>query len=111
MAKYGMSMATLGMAVEFAKHGIAANTLWPATTIATAAVQFALGGDAMMKVSRTPEIYADAAYEIFLQPAREYTGQSLIVEDVLTAAGVTDFSSYAAVPGTPDDKLFPDIFL
>ncbi|GAA1858932.1 SDR family oxidoreductase [Microbacterium koreense] len=111
MAKYGMSMATLGMAVEFAKHGIAANTLWPATTIATAAVQFALGGDAMMKVSRTPEIYADAAYEVFLKPSREYTGRSLIVEDVLTDAGVTDFSSYAAVPGTPDDKLFPDIFL
>ncbi|HKP06730.1 MAG TPA: short chain dehydrogenase, partial [Microbacterium sp.] len=77
----------------------------------TAAVQFALGGDRMMKVSRTPEIYADAAYEIFTQPAREYTGQTLIVEDVLEAAGVTDFSSYAAVPGTPDEALFPDVFL
>lgn len=111
MAKYGMTMATLGMAAEFAKAGIAANTLWPATTIATAAVRFALGGDAMMKVSRTPEIYADAAYEVLLKPAREYTGQTLIVEDVLREAGVTDFSSYAAVPGTPDDQLFPDIFL
>lgn len=111
MAKYGMTMATLGMASEFAKLGIAANTLWPATTIATAAVQFALGGDAMMKVSRTPDIYADAAYQVLLQPSREYTGQTLIVEDVLRAAGVTDFSGYAAVPGTPDDQLFPDIFL
>lgn len=111
MAKYGMSMATLGMAAEFAKLGIAANTLWPATTIATAAVQFALGGDAMMKVSRTPEIYADAAYEVLLQPASEYTGRSLIVEDVLRDAGTTDFSGYAAVPGTPDAELFPDIFL
>lgn len=111
MAKYGMTMATLGMAAEFAKAGIAANTLWPATTIATAAVRFALGGDAMMKVSRTPEIYADAAYEVLLKPAREYTGQTLIVEDVLREAGVTDFSGYAAVPGTPDDQLFPDIFL
>ena len=111
MAKYGMTMATLGMAAEFAKAGIAANTLWPATTIATAAVRFALGGDAMMKVSRTPEIYADAAYEVLLRPAREYTGQTLIVEDVLREAGVTDFSGYAAVPGTPDDQLFPDIFL
>jgi citronellol/citronellal dehydrogenase len=111
MAKYGMSMATLGMAAEFAQLGIAANTLWPRTTIATAAVQFALGGDRMMKVSRTPEIYADAAYEVFLRPAAEYTGQSLIVEDVLEASGITDFSGYAAVPGTPDDQLFPDIFL
>lgn len=111
LAKYGMTMATLGLAAEFADAGIAANTLWPRTTIATAAVQFALGGDRMMKVSRTPEIYADAAYEIFTQPAREYTGQTLIVEDVLEAAGVTDFSRYAAVPGTPDSALFPDIFL
>lgn len=111
LAKYGMTMATLGMAAEFGPLGIAANTLWPATTIATAAVQFALGGDAMMKVSRTPETYADAAYEVFLKPAREYTGQTLIVEDVLRAAGVEDFSRYAAVPGTPDDQLFPDIFL
>ncbi len=111
LAKYGMTMATLGMAAEFAKAGIAANTLWPATTIATAAVQFALGGDAMMKVSRTPEVYADAAYEVFLKPAADYTGQTLIVEDVLREAGVTDFSRYAAVPGTPDSDLFPDIFL
>jgi citronellol/citronellal dehydrogenase len=111
LAKFGMTMATLGLAAEFAAAGVAANTLWPRTTIATAAVQFALGGDRMMKVSRTPEIYADAAYEVLQQPAREYTGQTLIVEDVLEAAGITDFSGYAAVPGTPDDQLFPDIFL
>ncbi|KJL42814.1 MULTISPECIES: SDR family oxidoreductase [Microbacterium] len=111
LAKYGMTMVTLGMAAEFAEAGIAANTLWPRTTIATAAVKFALGGDRMMKVSRTPDIYADAAYEIFTKPSREYTGQTLIVEDVLEAAGVTDFSGYAAVPGTPDQALFPDIFL
>ena len=111
LAKYGMTMATLGLAAEFAEDGIAANTLWPRTTIATAAVLFALGGDRMMKASRTPEIYADAAYEVLIKPAREYTGQTLIVEDVLTDAGITDFSRYAAVPGTPDDQLFPDIFL
>ena len=111
LAKYGMTMATLGLAAEFAEDGIAANTLWPRTTIATAAVLFALGGDRMMKASRTPEISADAAYEVLLKPAREYTGQTLIVEDVLTDAGITDFSRYAAVPGTPDDQLFPDIFL
>lgn len=111
MAKYGMTMATLGMAAEFEADGIAANTLWPATTIATAAVQFALGGERMMRVSRTPEIYADAAYEVLIQPAASYTGRTLIVEDVLAAAGVTDFSGYAATPGTPDDELYPDIFL
>ncbi|MDQ1217322.1 MULTISPECIES: SDR family oxidoreductase [Microbacterium] len=111
LAKYGMTMATLGIAAEFAGDGIAANTLWPRTTIATAAVQYSLGGDRMMAASRTPEIYADAAYEVLVQPAREYTGQTLIVEDVLEASGVTDFSGYAAVPGTPDSELFPDVFL
>lgn len=111
LAKYGMTMATLGIGAEFASAGIAANTLWPRTTIATAAVQFSLGGDRMMKASRTPEIYADAAYEVVTRPASSYTGQTLIVEDVLEDAGVTDFSRYAAVPGTPDDALFPDIFL
>lgn len=111
LAKYGMTMATLGIAAEFADDGIAANTLWPRTTIATAAVQYSLGGDRMMAASRTPEIYADAAYEVLVQPARAYSGQTLIVEDVLEAAGITDLSGYAAVPGTPDDALFPDVFL
>lgn len=111
LAKFGMTMATLGLAEEFAGDGIAANTLWPSTTIATAAVQNVIGGDRLMAVSRTPEIYADAAYEVLTAPARERTGQTLIVEDVLLAAGVTDFSGYAAVPGTPDAAMYPDIFL
>ncbi len=110
LAKFGMTMVTLGIAAEFAKDGIAANTLWPRTTIATAAVQNILGGDRIMAASRTPAIYADAAYAVLTQPSG-YTGQTLIVEDVLEAAGVTDFSAYAAVPGTPDGALFPDIFL
>lgn len=111
LAKYGMTMVTLGFAAEFAEDGVAANTLWPRTTIATAAVQNLLGGDRVMAASRTPEIYADAAYEVLTRPSRECTGQTLIVEDVLTDAGITDFSRYAAVPGTPDERLFPDIFL
>ncbi|WP_417555159.1 SDR family oxidoreductase [Microbacterium sp.] len=111
LAKYGMTMATLGLAAEFADAGIAANTLWPRTTIATAAVQNLLGGDRVMAASRTADIYADAAYEVLTTPSRERTGQTLIVEDVLADAGVTDLSKYAAVPGTPDDRLFPDIFL
>ena len=109
LAKYGMTMATLGMAAEF--EGIAANTLWPKTTIATAAVLNLLGGQKLMAVSRTPQIYADAAWEVLTQPAGYRSGQSLIVEDVLAEAGVTDFSGYAAVPGTPEERLFPDIFL
>ncbi len=109
MAKYGMTMATVGLAAEF--EGIAANTLWPKTTIATAAVMNILGGKKLMAVSRTPQIYADAAIEVLKRKAAECTGQSLIVEDVLAEAGVTDFSGYAAVPGTPDDRLYPDIFL
>ncbi|MDF2993737.1 MAG: dehydrogenase with different specificity [Microbacterium sp.] len=111
LAKFGMTMATLGIAAEFASDGIAANTLWPRTTIATAAVQNVIGGDRLMAVSRTPEIYADAAYEVLCAPSRELTGQTLIVEDVLERAGVTDFSRYAAVPGTPDEAMYPDIFL
>ncbi|GAB3817267.1 NAD(P)-dependent oxidoreductase [Tessaracoccus terricola] len=111
LAKYGMTMATLGLAAEFGEEGIAANTLWPRTTIATAAVRNVIGGDRLMAVSRTPQIYADAAYEVITAPAASRAGQTLIVEDVLAAAGITDFSGYAAVPGTPDERLFPDIFL
>lgn len=111
MAKYGMTMATMGIAAEFAEAGIAANSLWPLTTVATAAVQFSLGGDQMMRVSRTPEICADAAYAMLTKDSRSYSGQTLVAEDVLRAEGVTDFSGYAAVPGTPDDQLFLDIFL
>ncbi|KAA9108257.1 SDR family oxidoreductase [Microbacterium rhizomatis] len=111
LAKFGMTMVTLGLAAEFAEDGIAANTLWPRTTIATAAVQNLLGGDQAMAASRTPEIYADAAYEVLMRPAREYTGHTLIVEDVLADAGITDLSGYAAVSGTPEDRMLPDIFL
>lgn len=111
LAKYGMTLATLGLAAEFAADGIAANTLWPRTTIATAAVRFALGGEAMIRRSRTPEIYADAAHLVLCRSSRECTGQSLIAEDVLAEAGIIDLSGYAAVPGTPDSDLFPDVFL
>lgn len=109
LAKYGMSLVTLGLAAEFAADGIAANTLWPRTTIKTAAVANILGGEALLAKSRTPEIYADAAYEVLSKPAQSYTGQSLIVEDVLAEAGVTDLSQYS--PGVDESDLFPDIFL
>lgn len=107
ISKYGMSMCVLGWAEEFADDGIAANALWPKTTIATAAVQNLLGGQRMADASRTPEIVADAAHAILTSDG--VTGQFLIDEDVLRAAGVTDFSGYAAVPGTTE--FVPDLFL
>lgn len=109
LAKYGMSMVTLGLAAEFSRDGIAANTLWPKTTIKTAAVGNILGGEALLAKSRTPEIYADAAYEVLTAPSRELTGRSLIVEDVLAEAGVTDLAKYS--PGVDESELYPDIFL
>lgn len=108
MAKYGMSMCTLGWAEEFRKDGIAANSLWPRTTIATAAVHM-LGGEAMMKQSRKPEIMADAAHAILSKPSREFTGNFCIDDLVLDAAGVRDFSVYAAVPGAT--QFLPDFFV
>jgi citronellol/citronellal dehydrogenase len=110
MAKYGMSLCTLAWAEEFRKDGIASNALWPRTTIATAAVAM-IGGDPILKVSRTPEVMADAAYLMLTQPSREYTGRFCVDEVVLRKSGVTDFSRYAAVPGTPDSALAPDFFL
>lgn len=109
LAKYGMSLATLGFAAEFAEQGVAANTLWPRTTIQTAAVSNVLGGEELMRRSRTPEIYADAAYLVLTSDARELTGRALIVEDVLADHGITDLEKYA--PGVDPADLFPDIFL
>lgn len=107
MAKFGMSMCVLGMSPELAPKGIAVNALWPRTTIATAAVDM-LGGDAMMKASRKPDIMADAAHWILTRPSREVTGRFFVDEDVLREAGVTDFEPYSVVPGA---KLMPDFFL
>lgn len=100
MAKYGMTLCGLGMAEELRDDGIASNTLWPRTMVATAAVQNLLGGEEAMKRARKPEVYADAAYAIFNQPAREYTGNSVLCEDVLVESGVTDLSVYDCVPGS-----------
>ena len=100
MAKYGMTLCALGIAEEMREAGIASNTLWPRTAIATAAVQNLLGGDEMMKRSRKPEVYADSAYAVMSRPAREFTGNSLLCEDVLLDSGVTDLSVYDCVPGT-----------
>jgi citronellol/citronellal dehydrogenase len=109
LSKYGMTLLTLCAAEELREAGVAANTLWPRTIIATAAVQNLLGGDEAMARARSPEIYADSAYEILVQPPREYTGQTLIDDEVLAAAGVTDLERYRAAPG--DGELIGDLFV
>lgn len=108
LAKYGMSLCVLGLAGELRGKGIAVNALWPRTTIATSAVQNLLGGDALMRASRTPDIIADAAYVIFNKPAGRYSGQFLIDDLVLGGEGVTDFEPYRVDPSQP---LMPDFFV
>jgi citronellol/citronellal dehydrogenase len=107
MAKYGMSMCTLGMAEEFRADGIAVNSLWPRTTIATAAIEVNFPA-AILKASRKPAIMADAAYVILNRDSRRATGNFYVDEAVLREEGVTDFDHYAVNPGTP---LYADLFL
>jgi citronellol/citronellal dehydrogenase len=108
LSKYGMSLCVFGLARELAADGIACNALWPRTTIATAAVEFALGGEEMMLLSRRPEIVADAAYIIFNKQSATYTGQFAIDDNVLYEAGIRDFSIYQHSATT---RLHADIFV
>ena len=94
LAKYGMTLLALGWAAEYAEAGVASNTLWPQTTIATAAVANLLGGDATTSRSRSPEIMADAAVHVLTRPSREHTGHAHLDVDVLREAGVTDLGRY-----------------
>jgi citronellol/citronellal dehydrogenase len=107
MSKYGMSMCTLGMAEELREQGIAVNSLWPRTTIATAAVEVHFP-EAILRASRTAAIMADAAHLILTSDARANTGQFYIDEEVLRKAGTKDFDRYAVTPGVP---LFQDLFV
>lgn len=109
LGKYGMTLATLGLAAEFADQKVAANCLWPRTTIATDAVANIHGGEETLSKSRRPAIMSDAAHHVLTRTDMATTGQTLIDEDVLIAAGKTDLSEYAAVPGTTDFES--DIFL
>lgn len=108
MSKFNMTMIALGLAEELKPYGIAANTLWPQTTIATAAVKNLLGGEAMVLRSRKPEILADAAYFLLKRPAKSCTGHSFIDESILAEEGITDLASYAVTPG---GDLQKDLFL
>lgn len=108
ISKYDMTMIALGLAAELKAAGVAANTLWPRTTIATAAVQNLLGGDTLINMSRKPEIVADAAFHILQKPAAECSGNSFIDEQVLAAEGIDHLESYAVMPG---GKLYNDLFV
>jgi citronellol/citronellal dehydrogenase len=108
LSKFGMSLCMLGLAQEYRADGIACNALWPRTTIATAAVEFALGGEAMMRRSRKPDIVADAAHAILMRPARQCTGNFFIDDAVLFEAGVRDFTSYSVDPAA---ILIGDLFV
>ncbi|MGE9808397.1 SDR family oxidoreductase [Janibacter sp. G1551] len=107
IAKYGMSLVTLGLAEELKDAGIAANSLWPRTMIATAAVQNLLGGDEAMRISRSPQIMADAAHVVLTSDPRECTGNFFMDDEVLASVGITDLSPY----GPPLGQLGLDIFL
>jgi len=107
LSKMGMTMLTLGFAQDEAENGIAGNSLWPRTIIATAAVQNLLGGDEAMARARTPEIYADAAYAILSRDPRQCTGNAYIDDEVLAEDGVTDLSKYS----DPDAELVLDLFV
>merc|ERR1739848_371464 len=109
MAKYGMSMCVLGMSEEFKEYGIAVNALWPQTAIITAAMEMLAGGKDAAIHCRTPDIMSDAAYIMLTRDAKTYTGNFAIDEKVLAEEGMTDFSQYAAVPGTTE--FMPDFFL
>lgn len=108
MAKFGMSMCVLGMAEEYRNAGIAFNALWPRTAIATAAVKFALGGEAMMQASRTVDILSDSAHLIFTKPSREFSGNFIIDDTFLYENGVKDFEQYRV---DASKKLAPDFFV
>ncbi|MEG0482269.1 MAG: NAD(P)-dependent oxidoreductase [Acinetobacter sp.] len=109
ITKYGMSMLTIGMNQEFANYGISVNSLWPRTIIATAAIEFSLGGKQMFSRARKPNIMADAAYQILISQKRAITGRLIIDEDILKESGVTDFSQYRYED--TDDELMVDLFV
>ena len=106
MAKFGMSLVVLGLAGEL-KGKVAVNALWPRTTIATAAIKNLLGGDAIMRMSRKPDILADAAWRVFQKP-KTFTGNFLIDDTFLAGEGVAEFDKYRVDPSQP---LQPDFFV
>lgn len=111
IAKYGMSLCVLGMAGELRDSKIGVNSLWPRTSVGTAAVNNLLGGEEIMKISRKPEIMADSAHVILTSKSDKTTGNFFIDDEVLASIGVIDFSIYDMVPNTPYYELGPDFFV
>lgn len=109
ITKYGMSMLTIGMSQEFAHYGVSVNSLWPRTIIATAAVEFTIGGKQLFNQARLPNIMADAAYEILRSEKRAISGRLMIDEEILREKGVTDFSKYRYAD--TEDELMVDLFV
>merc|ERR1712146_689372 len=107
LAKYGMTLITYGLAEELADEGIACNTLWPRTGVATAAVKNLLGGDVAVQGSRTPEIMGDSAYVILTSDSTKTTQNFFIDDEVLAAVGVKDFSKYKVDPNFPNHEMMP----
>ena len=108
ITKFSMSMMAIGWAAELKQYRIASNALWPRTTIDTAAVRNLLGGEVLAKMSRTPDILADAAFYIFNKPSADCTGNCFIDEDVMAKEGITDLSHYNVVPGA---TLYRDLYV
>lgn len=108
MAKYGMSLTTLGLAEELKDSGIAVNSLWPETLIDTAAIRNLPGGQQMIRGARSADIVADAAMAILSSDPAGVSGNFFTDGQVLNLAGVADLSGYALNPDVP---LVEDIFL
>ena len=108
MSKYNMSMMAMAWSAELKPFNVASNALWPRTTIDTAAVRNLLGGEVLAKMSRKPEILADAAFFILWKTSLQYSGNTFIDEEVLAKEGITDLDQYAVVQGA---KLYPDLFI
>jgi citronellol/citronellal dehydrogenase len=108
MSKFGMSMVVMGLASELKEHQIAVNALWPQTTIATAAVKNLLGGEALIQMSRTPQILADCVAIIVQKQSKDCTGNFFIDEQLLAVEGITELGHYAVNPSQP---LYKDLFV
>lgn len=109
MAKYGMSMTTMGLAEELKPDRIAVNSLWPCTLIDTAAIRNMPGAGVLLKGARSAQIMADAAYAVLSRPSGESSGNFFTDEEILGTIGITDFSGYSL--GASESELTPDIFL
>ncbi|WP_407665025.1 SDR family oxidoreductase [Mycolicibacterium pulveris] len=109
VSKYAESLLTMGWAAELAADGIAVNSLWPATTIASTGMLTVMGEDVVNAQARTPEIMADAVHALVTRPATECTGGFYTDEQVLREEGVSDLSGYRLA--AREEDLTPNFYL